>query len=326
MPEHDIDDMLLGLAVAEDVVALHAAGQNHPGHVATLGPYVVLHVHVVGHGGDAVGIDVAVVILLVVCLGDVVALDEGFLGDLPVARHHLGHMDRLVAFLQLEAVEVRRQQLQIIRQGCALWVEVHEYEPAPLIDPGLGQAEFVLRYVFEVPLARDVHQFAGERPCESVERAAECPDVSRLQTQRVAAVQTGVVVGADLVGAGSNDDEAVIDDVVDHVVADFGNLFEPTRYLPRLTPDPLHFAVMPVPGDIAFDGQIRASHRDAGFFAEGGGRSDQVVVEQLLQGNTRDVIFIIEVFGGDIRHGLARKPWCLACCLISHGHSPCIGS
>ncbi len=87
---------------------------------------------------------VAVLVLFVVGLGDVIALDKGLLRDLPVARHDSGDVDRLVPLVELEAIKMPRQDLQVVTERFAIRIEIDEHESTPQANSGLRQAELLL--------------------------------------------------------------------------------------------------------------------------------------------------------------------------------------
>ena len=93
-------------------------------------------------------------------------------------------------------------------------------------------------------------------PGEPVERATELVDAAALGTQLRAPMQTGVDVGADRARARAHHDEGVMDDLIEDVVADIGDLLKPAGQLPGLAPDLLHLLVVPRLGPVALDGKV----------------------------------------------------------------------
>ena len=177
----------------------------------------------------------------------VVALHEGLLAGLPVHRHELGDVCRLVPALERHEFEVVGQVAQVVGQRRGIAVGVDEHEPVPGVDQSLGQPVVGHVHIGKVPLAGDLPQRAVELPAPAVEGAAKAGRAPPVVLAQLAApVQAGVAVGLDLVGGGADNQERQVRDVIDVVVADLGDLFGEAGELPRAAPQSLDFQVMDV--------------------------------------------------------------------------------
>ena len=210
-------------------------------------------------------------------------LDEGLHRQLPVARHDLGDVDRLVAVLQGEGLEMRGQDFEVAFQPLAIGVEIDEDETAPHADLGFGQAPFRPVDLREIPRRRQFVQLALQAPGKAMERAAELVHAAALRAQRGAAMEAGVHIGADFGGAGADHDQRIVDDLVEHMVADVGDLLDATSQLPGLAPDLIDLAVVPGLGEVAFDRDVLEPEIGGrGFLAHDGGREDRVARQDFL--------------------------------------------
>ena len=63
-------------------------------------------------------------------------------------------------------------------------------------------------------------------------------------------MQARIDIGFNLVRAGTHNNERVMHDVVDHMVANIRDMLQPTRQLPCLAPNLLDLAIMPVFGEV----------------------------------------------------------------------------
>ena len=106
---------------------------------------------VIGERRESVGRDVMVLILLEVSFGDMVTLHKGFHHRFPVAGHHLGDMGGLVAVGQFLAVEVLRQNLQVLRQRRTVVIQVDKDEATPGFEPDFRQAKLIPVYMLKNP-------------------------------------------------------------------------------------------------------------------------------------------------------------------------------
>ena len=177
----------------------------------------------------------------------VVALHEGLLAGLPVHRHELGDVRRLVPVLERHEFEVVGEVAQVVGQWRGVPVGVDEHEAVPDADQGFGQPVVGHVHIGKVPLAGDLPQRAVELPAPAVEGAAKAGRAPPVVLAQLAApVQAGVAVGLDLVGGGADDQERQVRDVVDVVVADLGDLFLQASELPHAAPQPLDFKVVDV--------------------------------------------------------------------------------
>jgi len=177
----------------------------------------------------------------------VVALHERLLARLPVHRHQLGDVRRLVPALERHECEVVGQVAQVIGERRGVAVGVDEHEAVPGADQGFGQPVIGHIDIGEVPLAGDLPHRAVELPAPAVEGAAKAGRAPPVVLAQLAApVQAGVAVGLDLAGSGADDQERQVCDVVDVVIADLGNLLREAGELPRAAPQPLDFKVMDI--------------------------------------------------------------------------------
>ena len=113
------------------------------------------------HSGPGVVLRIAVSVIgnsLGVREGNVVCLDEGFGTQLPIARHHFGNVNGLVALFECVGFKVLGKNLEVVEQRFTLVVEVDEYETAPDIDLRLGETELFKVHVSEVPCLGHVLQ------------------------------------------------------------------------------------------------------------------------------------------------------------------------
>ena len=133
----------------------------------------------------------------------------------------------------------------------------------------------------EVPGTRQGLVRPVQVPGHAVERAAQLGDAPGRRAQLPPAVQAGVEVGLDLVRRGAHDDQVVVADLVEVVVADLGDVVGAAGELPHLAPDLLHLAVVPLPRDVAVDRQVLRAEVVVAV-VEQHGRNGSAVVAQVL--------------------------------------------
>ncbi len=229
----------------------------------------------------------------------VVRLAERLLGDLPVAGQYLLHMTLDVAVFEIPALEVLRKVAHEVGERARVGVGVDEHETAPRVDLRLWQSELVGCYVLEVPPGRHGLEFAVECPGPAVERASELRAPTVVVLELTTAMQTRVVKGLDLARRGARDQERQVGDLVDHMTADFGDLFLATGELPCTLPETLYLLKVPLARDEPIDGKIVTAQEAWRLDAEDVGNRKFVGVEQLL---VRD----------------PRRPWTGRCDLLCH--------
>jgi hypothetical protein len=83
-----------------------------------------------------------------------------------------------------------------------------------------------------------------------VEWAPKLFHTSAFGAQHRPAMQARIDIGFDLVRAGAHDNQGIMDDVIDDMIADIWDMLQPARKLPCLAPNLFHFPVMPVFGKI----------------------------------------------------------------------------
>ena len=141
---------------------------------------------------------------------------------------------------------VERVLGEVLGQRCGELAErlgrpagVHEDEALPDGDGEFGQLHGAGVDVGEVPSRGHAPERAVDAPGEPVERALEHGGVAPALDEGRAAVQARVVERPDPVGSGSHHDHAESGHLVQHVVADLGDVFEPARHLPGVAPQAL---------------------------------------------------------------------------------------
>ena len=184
---------------------------------------------------------------------DMISLIKSLHRQFPIARHDLRHMRGKVAILKIKRREMIGQVFEIALKRFTIGIEIDENKPTPRPNLGLGQVHAGLIDVAEIPLSGDDLERSINIPCPAVERAAELLHASALGAQHRATVKAGVYIGPDFIGASARDNQRVMDDLVNHMIADSRDLFNPAGQLPRLAPDLFDLTVMPVFGEIAVD-------------------------------------------------------------------------
>ena len=97
-----------------------------------------------------------------------------------------------------------------------------------------------------------MRQLAIKIPCPRVERTTEALNASTFRAQESSSVQTTIYIGTNFSGGGSYDNDGVVNNLINDVIADIGNLFFTTRQLPTLAPHGFYFAVVPFLGEVTF--------------------------------------------------------------------------
>src|SRR5581483_1211256 len=139
-----------------------------------------------------------------------------------------------------------------VEQRLGVGVHVHEHEAAPRVDAQCAQPK-VQRQVWEVAAVGNGRDAACEVVAPTVVAALDpvFGERPRSHAQLVAAVQAGVVEGADAaIGGAHDEDRLVADDVLDEV-AGLSDLLFPAGDLPHARPEALHLEVDELPGDVA---------------------------------------------------------------------------
>ena len=230
--------------------------------------------------------------------GDMEAFDECFHRQLPVARQDLGDVDRLPPGFQFEPFEMLGQDFEIAIERFGIVGQVDEDEAAPFADMHFGQVPLVPIDMFEIPRARHMRQLAVERPGEAVERAAERLHAAARFAQQDAPMQADVHEGADAFGR-AGDQDRLVADLIDDMVADVRDLLDPAGHLPDLLPHMLHFQIVPFAGEIAFDRNVAGVGGGwRGFEAQDIGRWPHVLRQDFLHGRARALA------GGHVVHRL----------------------
>ena len=134
-----------------------------------------------------------------------------------------------------------------------LGIEVHEHEAAPGRDLRLRQPEALVLDLREIPAAGDVAELALEAPGEAVEGTADPLEAARFVSQARPAVETGVVIGAQLTRLRAEHDEGVVGDVVDEGVARRGHVLDAPGDLPDPPPEALDLAAVLLGREVGVD-------------------------------------------------------------------------
>ena len=98
----------------------------------------------------------------------------------------------------------------------------------------------------EVPLLVHVHEFSVKVPCPRMKRTTETLYAATFCAQQSSAVKAAIYIRTNLSGGCADNNDGVMNDFVDNVVAHIRNLFLATCQLPALTPDRFYFAVVPI--------------------------------------------------------------------------------
>ena len=274
--EELVGDLLLADVVAH-VVAGDGRREQEAAEVRLAGPGVVLAVGVAVEGHR-----------LRVRADHVVALDEGLDAGLPVAVDLPAHPQHGRPVLERPPPVVVGQPAEVLRQRGRLRVEVHEHEAAPGVDADLGQRHVAPVELGEVPPRRDVLEGAVEVPRPGVERAAQLAVAAGLRAQLGPAVQAGVGVRLEGARVGAYHDHRVVADLVDHGVADSGDLVLVAGHLPDPRPQALHLEVVERSAHVALPGHRTVAERlVARVPAHDVGHRVRVAVEVVLHGPAR---------------------------------------
>ncbi len=134
-------------------------------------------------------------------------------------------------------------------------------KPASSSTRASGKVQVFLGRMREVPGAVAVLEAAVDVPAPAVEAALELAGaaLAAAGAQLGAAMQAGVVIGADVVLGDAGDDEAVVADLVDVIVADFGDVFLAAGPLPGAGPQPLELFFLIGRIDVALGVDILAA-------------------------------------------------------------------
>ena len=190
---------------------------------------------------------------------DVEGLAERLLGDLPVGVDHLGHVGLGVAVGQVPHRELIHDLAEEVLQRLGVGVGIDHHEAGPGAHLALGQRELLVADLLEVPPGRHVLERAVEGPGEAVERAADLAAAPGVLLQAPTAMQAGVGVGLDLVGCCADDDVGVAHDLIQDMVADFGDVIGPAGELPDRPPQGAGLPLVPLPRDVAGDVDVAAA-------------------------------------------------------------------
>jgi hypothetical protein len=98
----------------------------------------------------------------------------------------------------------------------------------------------------EIPLPGNDRQCPVKLPCPAMKGATQLVHAAAFGAQHRASVQAGVYIGANFVWGGADNDQRIMDNFIDNVIADVGDMFNATGQLPAFPPDLLNFLVMPL--------------------------------------------------------------------------------
>ena len=151
-----------------------------------------------------------------------------------------------------------------------------------------------------------------------MEGAPELGDEPIGDPQLAASVKADVVVGANLVRCRADDEDRVVADLVDDVVADPGDLLFPARHLPDLAPHVLDLEVVELLGDVPGNVDTTSAEVDPGLVSQKCWYRPGLAVEQFLYGRSSgpgngSVLFVsamsfshLSLFESRASHLLAR--------------------
>src|SRR5713226_6429624 len=119
--------------------------------------------------------------------------------DLPVhPRNDFADVHRLVTVLEVPRLKMRRDVAKVLLEWPRVGIQVNEDEASPDPDLRLGQTEFLVLDVREVPAPWDKAKRAVQPPGEAVKLTAETRDMTAALAQNPPAMQTGIMEGLDL--------------------------------------------------------------------------------------------------------------------------------
>ena len=180
--------------------------------------------------------------------------------QLPVGRQGFVDMAVNVAVFQLPLRDMRHEfGAEIVRQRRRVVIHVDEHEAAPTVRPWPRAVKTCRRFdMGEIPIADRFLQRAVEVPAPAVEAALEFAGATLAAggAQLGAAMQAGIVIGANIVLSDTRDDERVPADIVDVIVAHFRDMLLAAGELPGAGPQivKLLFGVGGI--DVAIDGDV----------------------------------------------------------------------
>src|SRR5581483_1080958 len=217
---------------------------------------------------------------------DVEGLHEGLLRDLPVASQDLRDVSLLVAALQRPSRELAIELVtEELAQRLRIGVGIDEYEAAPRADFRFRQRPFGRLDMGEIPLAGNVSQGAVDIPCKAVKRTSKLPrSPALLLAQDSTAMEACVVKGLDALGGRANDEKRHPGDLINDMIADFGNILLAAGHLPYPLPQPFDLELEEFAGDVTFDGDFGGRQLDRILHPENLGHRMRVGVEQVLIG------------------------------------------
>jgi hypothetical protein len=171
---------------------------------------------------------------------DMIAFVEGFQGQLPVCIRldRRAPAERLL--FKFVAADLLDCLAKIFLERNAVRIEVDEDEPAPGIAFDGGKGHLVEAHLaFPVLEIGNVGAFALQVETPAVERTDEFPRAPLARREHSSAMRAGVVEGPDLVRRGSHDDDRILTDLIDELIAHLGDLLLPAGDLPDTRPEPL---------------------------------------------------------------------------------------
>jgi hypothetical protein len=136
--------------------------------------------------------------------------------------------------------------VQPLPQWPRLAVEVDEHELRPGFTSDLGKADVLVPDLREVPPAGDLGELAVEVPRPAVESTHQLAGASGAGPQLATPMQTGVVIGLDLVLGRADDEHRPVTDVVDEVVSDVRDVLQVAGPMPHPGPHTVVLAALVV--------------------------------------------------------------------------------
>ena len=158
-----------------------------------------------------------------------------------LAGHLLDGVRGAEALIEVEGLaEVLDELRRVGLEGLGGGIHVDEHETGPGGHLGLGQAgQGIAPDLREVPLGGEVDEGALVVPGPAVERALERRRLAALDPQLRAPVQAAVVVRLDRPVVQAADQQRLVGDVVDRVVAGLGDVDLHATELPGARPEVL---------------------------------------------------------------------------------------